>query len=72
MPFKLTNPSCVSEGSRKRKMEMEQRLQKLKVQSGMQGRVDICIYKVSNKASNSWRRFEGISATLWQVRGVIM
>ena len=70
MPFKLINPSGGSEGAHKRKMAVEQCFQKLKVRSGMQGRVDICVYKVSNDASKIWRRFEGISATLWQVRCV--
>jgi hypothetical protein len=39
----------------------------LRVRSGMHGRVDVCIYKVSNDARNCWRRFEGVNAALWQV-----
>ena len=68
MPFKLMNTSCENDGSRKRKLAAEHRLQKLKVRHGMQGRVDICVYKVSDEAGNIWCRFEGISAALWQVR----
>jgi hypothetical protein len=47
---------------------VEERLKKLKLQKGMDGRVDICVYKVSGDAGICWRRFEGQSAALWQVQ----
>jgi len=67
MPFKVLHTGGTS-GSRKRKMAVEERLKKLKLQKGMNGRVDVCIYKVSDDAGNCWRRFEGQSAALWQVQ----
>ena len=67
MPFKMQKPSPGREGTLKHKKEDEQRLRNLRVRSGMHGRVDVCIYKVSNDAGNSWRRFEGANAALWQV-----
>ena len=30
-------------------------------------RLDICIYKVTDRASDCWRRFEGSGVPLWQV-----
>ena len=67
MPFKVLHPGGTS-GSRKRKIAVEERLKKLKLQKGMNGRVDICVYKVSDDAGNCWRRFEGQSAALWQIQ----
>jgi len=69
MPFKVLHTGGTS-GSRKRKMAVEERLKKLKLQKGMNGRVDVCIYKVSDDAGNCWRRFERANAALWQVSSV--
>ena len=56
-----------NEGLRKRQLAVQERMQKLKLRREMHGRVDVGIYKVSNTASNLWRRFEQESASLWQV-----
>jgi len=72
MPFKMQKPSPGREGTLKRKkeVEVEQRLRNLRLRSGMHGRVDVCIYKVSDDAGNCWRRFERANAALWQVSSV--
>jgi hypothetical protein len=66
MVFKTTKSRGDNAASLKRSIERTERLQKLKVPSTMGGRVDICVYKVTAQAGNTWRRFKGVSAALWQ------
>ena len=70
MVFKLIEPPEKQSNQHKRKLEVQERMQKLKIRSGMQGRVDVCVYKVSSNAGKIWRRFEQESAALWQVYAV--
>ena len=67
----MPKPPSGHEGALKRKKEDSQRLRNLRLRSGMHGRVDVCIYKVSDDAGNCWRRFEGANASLWQVSFVV-
>ena len=70
MVFKLIKASENQSNQHKRKLEVRERMQKLKIRSGMQGRVDVCVYKVSNKAGYIWTGSEKLPATLWQARCV--